>query len=70
MQEFENITHLDTAKQMLEVAFGEIERLNKRIATLTTQLAAATDKAEADQLQLELQQVLELQHLLQQLGSF
>ena len=64
MQEIENITDLDTAKQMLAVAFSEIERLNKRIATLTTQLAAAKGKPEADQLQLE------LQHLQEQLGSF
>jgi len=64
VQEIENITDLDTAKQMLAVAFSEIERLNKCIATLTTQLAAAKGKAEADQLQLE------LQHLKEQLGSF
>ena len=64
MRSIEHVDDLDTAKKMLSLAFKEIERLNKRITTLTTQLAASQGKTENDQLQLELSQLQE------QLGAF
>jgi transposase len=59
VQGIDQVTDLDTAKQMLSLYAKENARLSKRIMDLTRQLAAAHGKSESEQLQLELSELRE-----------
>ncbi len=64
MTSIEQVNDLQTAKQLLALAFKEIERLNGRIEDLLRRSAVAEGKEEAEQLQLE------LAHAQEQLANF
>ncbi len=62
----EDISDLDTAKQVALLLENENARLHKRLAALVTELAAAKGKEGAEQLELELVKLQEQMALMQQ----